>query len=262
MPLDHRTKLFGVKEARITKVLADVSGSAVSYATTVTTAVVASPAPTTTTFSVTPGGGATLVVGRAVGVNLATTPNNVATITAIATDAITVAPALAVIPATGNSVTMSGSIPLTGMKALAVTTTMKTVDLRGDNTFLDTDTVLQALEFDVDIAKTNLDVMSLMMGGTVVDTGTTPSQQATWNLLTQPSFNYFRLEARCFTSDLINGDLHITCNKMKAADAPIPGFVEEDYFYPKIKCKAVPPVSGSLTQWVTVSLNETALPCL
>jgi hypothetical protein len=241
---------------------ADVSGAAITYANTVTTAVVASPAPTTTTFSVTPAGGATLTVGRTVTVNGSVTPNNIATIVSITTDAIVVTPPLAVVPATGNSVVMTGSIPLTGMKALLVTTGMKTVDLRGDNTFLDTDTVLQTLQFDVDLAKVSLDVMSIMMGGTITDTGTTPSQLSTWNLLTQPSFNYFKLEARCFTTDLINGDLHITCSKMKAADAPIPGFVEEDYFYPKIKCKAVPPVSGSLSNWVTIALNETALPCL
>lgn len=259
MALGHVTKLYAVKEARVTKLLTDLSGAAATYSG-ITTAVVASPAPTLTSFSVTPGGGATLVIGQAVTVNGTATPNNVSTITAIATDAITVSPAFAVIPATGNSVVMASSIPLKGMKALAVTTTMKTVDLRGDNTFLDTDTVLQSLEFDVDIAKWNFDVASLMLGGTVTDTGTTPSQQTLWSLLTQPTFNYFRLEARCFTVDSPNGDLHITCNKAKAADAPIPGFVEEDYFYPKIKCKAVPPIGT--TPWLTVAMNETALPCL
>lgn len=259
MALAHVTKLFGVREARVTKLLTDLSGAAATYSG-VTTAVVSSPSPTTTTFSVTPGGGATLVVGQAVGVNLTTTANNISTITAIATDAITVSPAFAVVPATGNAVVMASSLPLKGVKTLAVTTTMKTVDLRGDNTFLDTDSVLEALEFDVDIAKTNFDVISLMLGGTVTDSGSTPSQQTVWSLLTQPSFNYFRLEARCFTIDSPLGDLHITCNKVKAADAPIPGFMEEDYFYPKLKCKAVPPIGSSA--WLTIAMNETALPCL
>lgn len=253
MALSHSSKVFGARELRITQLLTDVSGSACTYAG-VTTAVVASPAPTTTSFSVTPGGGATLTVGRTV-----TVGTQFATIATIVTDAITTSNTLATAPSTGEAVFQSSGYQLVGVKDMTVTTTMKTVDLRGDNTYLDTDSVLEALEFDVDVAKVNLDAMAIMLGGTVVDSGTTPNQVSTWSLPTQPTFNYFKLEARCFSMDTPGGDIHIVCNKAKAADAPIFGLTEEDYNMPKIKVKAVPPVTGSLTPWMQVFFNQTAI---
>lgn len=253
MALSHYSKVFGVKEARIVKLLTDITGQACTYSG-VTTAVVASPSPTTTTFSVTAATGANLTVGRTVTIGA-----QLGTISAISTDAITLSNTLATAPSTADVVFMTSGYQLIGVKNMAVTTTMKTVDLRGDNTFLDTDSVLEALEFDVDIAKVSLDAIGIMLGGTVTDTGTTPNQHTSWSLLTQPVFSYFRLEARCYTADFPSGDIHIICNKVKAADAPLFGFTEEDYNMPKLKCKAVPPVTGSTTPWLQVLFNETAI---
>lgn len=252
MALDHRSKVFGVAEARVVKLLTDNAGAAATYSG-VTTAVVASPAPTTTTFSVTAATGANLIVGRAITVGTAVTA-----ITAIATDAITVSPALPAAPSTGATVFMTTGYPLTGAKGLVYTPQMKTVDLRGDNTFLDTDSVLQSISFELTMAKINFDVIALMLGGTVTDSGTTPNQQTSWSLPDSPTFNYFRLEARCKSADPPAGDIHIILNKVKAADAPLVGFVEEDYDYPKLKLKPVPP--NGTTPWLQIVMNETALP--
>ena len=249
--LDHRTKIFGVREARIVQLLTDVAGAAATYSQ-VSSTVQAAPAPTTTTFSVAAGLGASFVVGRAITVGT----NSPVVIQSIATDALTVSPALPSAPSSGAAVTMTTGYPLTGAKALALTDTMKSVDLRGDNTFLDTDTVLQGLEVEVDLAKISLDVMALMLGGTIVDSGVTPNRQSLWSLLTQPVFSYFRLEARCFSVDQPAGDLHLIFNKAKAASTPLFGLAEEDYHYPKIKCKVVPPIGT--TPWLQVVYNETA----
>src|SRR5665213_1967405 len=98
MAIAHTSKSFGVKEARICKLLTDNVNTAATYAA-ITATVVASPAPaqltTTSTFSVSGGQGATLTVGRAISVNTAA---NIGVITAISTDAITTTllPSLAV----------------------------------------------------------------------------------------------------------------------------------------------------------------------
>lgn len=178
-------------------------------------------------------------------------------ISAIATDAITLSNTLATAPSTSDVVTMPTSYQLVGAKSLAYTATMKTVDLRGDNTFLDTDSVLEALEFDVDVAKFNFDAAALMLGGTVTDAGTTPNQSTIWKLLTNPTFGYFKLEARCVTADPLAGDVHVVVSKAKAADAWLMGFAEEGYAPNKVKIKAVPPLGTN--PWCQIGLFETAL---
>jgi hypothetical protein len=261
--LDRRTKIFGVKECRITPLLTDVAGAAATYSVAATTTTTT--ASTTTSIILTAGGGALLtagvvapatsIIGRAISIG-----GFVTGVTNLATDTLTVSPALATAPLTGVTVNLQGSVPVSGCKALLTTPTMVTVDLRGDNTFLDTDTVLTALGIEIDAAKHSFDIWNTMLGGAVATTGSTPNQVMTWSLLTQPSFGYFMLEARCFTSDLPTGDVHLFFNKVKAADAPIPGLTEENYNMPKIKCKTVPP--KGTTPWLTVVMNETAIPCL
>lgn len=233
--------------------LTDIAGSACTYAG-VTTAVVAAPAPTTTTFSVTPGGGATLTIGRAVTIGAT---GQVGVISGIATDAITLSNTLATAPSTSDVVTMPSSTQLVGAKSLAYTATVKTADLRGDNSFLDTDTVLEALEFDLDVAKFNFTGVSTLHGGTVVSSGTTPNQSTLWKLLNNPAFGYFKLEARCVTADPLNGDVHILVSKAKAADMWLLGFADEDYAPNKLKIKAVPPQGTN--PWFQIGLFETAL---
>ncbi len=264
----HVTKAFGIRSAYVTKMLTDLSGAPATYAG-FDSAVVASPTPTTTGFSVTAASGSGFTVGKAVYVGTASGAGNVniidptipiSVITAISTDAITVSPALPAAPSTGVHVFQPLSYRIPGAKTLTSTSTVKSVDLRGDNTFLDSDAVFQSLEFAITNAKHSLDVLSVILGGTVTDTGTTgqtpPIGQTIWALTNPPSFNLVRIEAQCFSSDLVGGDFHICINKARASDAPLPGFADEDYSYPAWKFKGIPPIGT--TPWVQYVLNEGA----
>lgn len=260
-PLSHNSKNFGVREMRVCKLLTDNPGQAATYAGT-TTAVVAAPSPTTTSFSVTPGGGALLttadpagIIGRTVTIGAT---GQIGTILSVTTDAIVLSNTLATAPSTSDVVTLPTSYRLVGAKTVTATPTFTSVDLRGDNVFIDSDTVFQTLEYDVEYAKHNLDVLALLLGGTVTDSGTTPNQKSSWSMVFPPAVGYVRLEARCFAADFPNGDIHIVCNKAKMASAPFPGFMEENYDYPKIKFKVVQLV-GIPSNTIQVVYNETAL---
>jgi hypothetical protein len=156
----------------------------------------------------------------------------------------------------GGVCTYSASIDVPGLKNVKVSGTVATVDLRGSNTYLDSDTVLQNIMVEIDYAKLSFDVLNVMLGGTITDTGTTPNQTTVWPLGNPPTFGYFKLEARAAAVDVPTGDLHIDFAKVKLADFPQLGLVEENYQTMNLKCKAVPPIGTSV--WLTVTENETA----
>lgn len=264
MTLSTSSKAFGVREFRVQKLLTDNAGAAATYS--VTAGSVAS-APTTTGFTMTAGNGAAFttadptgsIVGRALNIIAAGTGVvQVGIVATLAGEVVTLSNTLALAPTIADVVNLPTSYALPGAISLASMPTVKTIDLRGNNTFLDTDSVLQTLEFDVHYAKHQLDVLALTAGGTVVSAGTTPNQSNRWSLLATPTFGYFRFEARCASADYASGDIHIICNKAKAAELPFPGFIEEDYDRPHFKMKAVPPIGT--TRWIDVVELETALP--
>jgi hypothetical protein len=161
-------------------------------------------------------------------------------------------------PAGAATTYSASSTPVVGTKAVKVTGTVVSVDLRGDNTLLDTDTMLQGVALELDYAKLNLDVIAILLGGTVVDAGTTPSQTSVWTLPNPPTYNYIKLEARSMAADSVLGDFHILFPKVKLSDFPMMGLAEENYQLFNLKMKAVPP-NGTPVGWMTVTLNETAV---
>lgn len=153
--------------------------------------------------------------------------------------------------------TYGATMPVVGTKAVKVTGTVTTVDLRGDNTLLDSDSMLQAVLVELDFAKLSLDVVVALLGGAVVDAGTTPNQTSTYTLASPPAFNYVKLEARSMSADPVAGDFHILFPKIKLADFPQMGLAEENYQLFNLKMHAIPP-NGTPAGWMTVTLNETA----
>lgn len=251
MALPHSTKVFGVREAWITKMLTDVAGSAATYAS-VTSTVAASPTPTTTVFAVGAGDGAKFTVGRVITIAAQT-----GVIQSIATDTITLASALTSAPTAGQTVTMTSAVRLIGSKALTLTPNATTQDLTGDNTYIDSDSVLHTVSATINYAKLSLDVLSLIAGNAVADSGTTPAQTTTWSLPNPPAFNSFRLEARCFATDTGIGDLHVVLAKCRATEPPLVGLADENYAMPTLNLRVIPPTGT--TPWIQYVFNETAV---
>lgn len=159
--------------------------------------------------------------------------------------------------AAGGATAYGSSVVVPGTKALKVTGTVANVDLWGDNTYLDSDTMLKSVDVELDHAKLSFDLLNAMLGGAITDAGTTPNRTTTWNLSNPPTFGYFKIEARAAGVDVTGGDLHIVLAKVKLADFPQVGLAEENYQMFNLKCKAVPPLGT--TPWLSIVENETAV---
>lgn len=156
----------------------------------------------------------------------------------------------------GGSATYAASTVVPGIQQVAISGTVDSKELRGDNTLLDSDAVLHRIDVTIDWAKFNFDILATILGWTVVDAGTTPNQTVTADLVSPVSLGYFKLDVQAVTSDVIGGDIHFILPKLKISSFPDMGTAQEDYRLQKVQAIAVPLISTS--KWITVQAHETA----
>ena len=158
----------------------------------------------------------------------------------------------------GGTATYGALIDVPGIKSVTVSGDINTVELRGDNTLLDSNSTLTNLTVSFEYAKLNLDALAAMVGGTVTDGGATTLETATFRRLGTDSFSYFKFEAKTPTAgvDEVAGDGHVLLYKCMLSSFPDLGMAEEDYQTFSAEAVAVPRLSDS--RWLDVVLNETA----
>ena len=158
----------------------------------------------------------------------------------------------------GGSATYASIIDVPGIKTLEISGTVDTKQLRGDNQLLDQISLLTGVSVAVSHAKISFDVLAVIAGGTVTDSGSTPNQKATWDLLGTDRFSYFKIEARTPVdgADPVGGDLHFVLHKCQITDFPSIGNAEEDYRIVSFNAAATPLISTN--KWITAVLEETA----
>lgn len=158
----------------------------------------------------------------------------------------------------GGTTTFAAAQDIPGIKSVSIDGDINSVELRGDNTLLDTNALLSSLTLTFNFAKLNLDALIAMLGGTVTDAGTTPNQIATMRLANTDSFSYFQFEAKTPTAgaDTVTGDAHIVVYKCMLSGFPQLGMAEEDYQTFSVQAKAVARLSDN--RWLDIVLNETA----
>lgn len=158
----------------------------------------------------------------------------------------------------GGSAAYATGIDVPGIKTMQLSGSVDTKVLRGDNQKLDQNSILSDLAIHVEHAKVHLDVLSILLGSTVTDSGTTPNQKAVLDLLGTDRFPYWKIEGKTPADgvDLIGGDGHLFVWKAQLSSFPDLGFAEEDYRIVSFDASCSPRVADN--KWIQALLNETA----
>lgn len=145
-----------------------------------------------------------------------------------------------------------------GIKSAEVEGDISTKSLRGDNVEMDTMSSLDGVTLGVEHAKIHLDVLAVLVGGTVTDAGVTPNQTATW-LLTDPNFGSWRFRARTPANgtDFIGGANLLTAYKCTLSAFPALGLAEEDYKIASFSARCMKRLSDG--KHVEEQFQETAI---
>lgn len=157
----------------------------------------------------------------------------------------------------GGAATYGTAIDVPGIKSMSLGGDVTNAVLRGDNGLLDSDSTLSGLSGTMEMAKLSLDLMAAFLAGTVVDSGTTPAQLATWALPAPGTrLPYFGITAKTAASDSVNGDVLFTLFKCVISSYPGGGLAEEDYSTISVDFVAMPRVADN--KWHSLINRETA----
>lgn len=156
----------------------------------------------------------------------------------------------------GGSATYAASIDVPGIKSVGISGSVEAKELRGDNQLLDKDVVITNVQIAVAHAKLSYDVLPVLVGGTSTDSGTTPNQKVTYDLLGTSRPSYFKLEAISASSDVVGGNQQFQFHKAIVSAFPEMGLAEEDYQIVSFTADCAPLLANS--KWISAILNETA----
>lgn len=156
----------------------------------------------------------------------------------------------------GGSPTYGSLVDVPGVIKLGVKPTMTNKELRGDNKLLDIWSKVERIEWSLENAKLPLDVLKIMMGGTVTAAGTSPDQTQTYELLGADTPGYFKLEGKADYTEDGTGDVHVVFHKCKATEPPNFEITGEEFANVSASGIAIPLESND--KLLTVVINETA----
>lgn len=160
----------------------------------------------------------------------------------------------------GGTATYGDAIDVPGIKAVALKGSMEKKTLRGDNKQLATVTALTEVTGAVNHAKLSLTALAAMLGGTVVQSGTTPAQRAAWSLKGASVPKPFMLVAKTPDngSDQVGGSVDFGLVKCVLSSFPEIGTADEDFAIVSFEVSCDPRLSDD--EWIVIGINETALP--
>lgn len=158
----------------------------------------------------------------------------------------------------GGATTWATKVNVPGIKSLAVTRVYNSKELRGDNSLLDTEAILERITLKIAYAKLAFDVEAILGGHAVTDSGTTPNMIAKMKVLPTDSIPNWKLEAQCVRADSIGGDVHIVAYKCKISAGLDMGMSEEDYQLFGFEAVSQPTI-GTPLSWLDEVYNETAV---
>lgn len=158
----------------------------------------------------------------------------------------------------GGAATYGPALDVPGIKNVALSGDVNTVQLRGDNKALESDTTITGLTATYDHAKLSMDVLEVILGGSTVAAGVAPNTTETFTLGGDDVFGDYVLEAK--TPRYSDGSaVHIRLGKLKLSSFPELGMTEEDY-------KTVEGLENSLVplastgNWFSIVSEETSTP--
>lgn len=159
----------------------------------------------------------------------------------------------------GGAAVYGTSIDVPGIKSMEIGGDINSSELRGDNSLLDQTSTIGSVTVSVEHAKVSLDVLNILLGGTVTDAGVAPNQTSTFSLGRDSTPQYFRIEGKTPAngSDFAGGDVHFVLYKCIVSSFPDLGFAEEDYRTVSFEAVALPRLADG--KQLDAVFNETAV---
>lgn len=161
---------------------------------------------------------------------------------------------------TGTEPQYDAAVDIPGVTKLGISPKIENKKLQGDSKLLDIYSKVTEIELSLEFAKLSLDAMKVLVGGDVVESGTSPDLVATYSLTPDlATAPYFKLEGRWTYADEGAGDAHVVFYKCKVSDISFEvNDASGDFGKVTATVFAIPCESNNA--WFDIVVNETAKP--
>ena len=152
--------------------------------------------------------------------------------------------------------TYETALDIPGIQTLELTPEMETKVLDGDDSILDIFSRVRLINFTWNAGKIPLDVLGILLGGSVSQSGTTPNQKAVYSLGSEHPA-WFRLEGQAVYAEDGLGDVHVVLYKCKCTGGAAFSLGNE---FAVLKASGQAIRTASDGKLLEVVFNETATP--
>jgi hypothetical protein len=150
---------------------------------------------------------------------------------------------------------------LEGITKILVSPKPETKKLIGDSETKDIYQRITEIEFSGEMSFLSLDVLAIMFGGVVSQTGTTPNQVAKWSFTpANARSSYFKIVGKWDYAGDGLADAHVTLFKCKITEVPELELPDASGNFGTIKFKGIAVPTKHAGEWYDIELHEAATP--
>ncbi len=132
-------------------------------------------------------------------------------------------------------------------------------ELRGNDRVVALVTYSEAVDLELELGGIPLDAYALMTGRTVTVSGTTPTEQRSYDIVGDECFPYFQVSGRAIGDDC-QGDVHALFYKVKLTDGIEGEFADGQFFVTKATMVAVKDATAGKVGTIVQHETGSALP--
>lgn len=146
----------------------------------------------------------------------------------------------------GASPTYGAGVDVPGIASVTVNPNIVSAELKGDARVIAVRGRTDRITFSGTYGKLSGDVLAVILGTTVTDSGSTPNQLATFRLKSPGSLPYFKIEFQIQDVEEGIGDLRVVLYKCKLTGGTLLGTSSDNFGQPTFDADAIA-INGRLT---------------
>lgn len=158
---------------------------------------------------------------------------------------------------TDAATTLGTSVDLPNARTFSFSESEEFTELRGDDRVVTTRGQGTSVEWDIESGGLSFEILKILAGGTITETGTTPNQKKVFTKKITDSRPFFKVEGQMISDS--GGDVHCVLDRCRSTGGVEGEFTDGEFFLTSGSGVALPSLLATRTDVIyEFTQNETA----
>lgn len=154
-----------------------------------------------------------------------------------------------------SALTYGAAVDVPGIAEVSMEPNFLTAELKGDARIIAKKGRVDKINISATYGKVSLDVLAVILGGTIVDAGSGSTETARWRLLGDNSLPYFKCEFKIADVDTGLGDVTVVLYKGQLTGGTLLSGTTDEFGQPEMQIEGI--ATDANDQMVDVTFHET-----